>query len=168
MKKLSILLVTMIMILSLTACGGSGNTEPTTEPTIAPTVAVTVAPTTAPPTTVAPTTESTETTEPPTFSASEEIVDETPTTATDPATGETVPMEESTTNANGEKVMSGTVTGLGGITLVIMRGDGQEYEFAYTGASISGELYDGSYVTITYTGDIMGDSLGYASVITVS
>lgn len=169
MKKLALLLAIMIMILALTACSGSGDTEPTAAPTIAPTVATTTAPpvTAAPEPTTAPTTETPPTTEMPTFSSSEGI-NEGATMPTDPETGENIPMEESTMNENGEKVMSGVVTGLGGITVVIDRGDGQEFEFSYSAANITGaELIDGSYVTITYTGDITGDSLGNAIAITV-
>lgn len=166
MKKFFAIILIAMLSLSLVACGGDSSTP--TNATIAPTIAPTVATQkpTQPATTAKPTQATTaKPTEPSTF-ASSEIVD------TAPATNPSEPSSsdvETTMNENGEKVMSGTVTGLGGLTVVIQLANGQEYEFAYSGAEItnSENFATGSSVTITYTGDIMGDSLGLATSIVV-
>lgn len=174
MKKLSVLLVVMIAVISLTACGSSGDQTPTEIATVAPTAAPTAALTTPPtqPSAPAPTEISTAV---PTFAATEMSAEDAsiptaPTSPTDASASQEVSAEIGTADANGQKSLSGVITGMGGRTVVIKTANGREYEFDYSAADIEGssDFITGASITVSYTGDVTGDELGQAVTITVA
>ena len=60
-------------------------------------------------------------------------------------------------DVNGNYTLVGTVTGFGPNTVVIVVGDGNEYEFNYVNSGISmSQLYNGAPVTIIADGDPSG------------
>ncbi len=188
MKKTAILISVMIMVLSVTFCvTGCGNgeteaTEPTATPiaTVAPTATPTVAPTTAtatqPTSATATVPTSATATQPATFSA--QLATGATSTAPTDTTSEDGENTEATASpyasssvgspdANGNYTLTGTVTGFGGTTVVMMLGDGNEYEFNYSGTDISySDLYEGATITVIADGDPSG--AGVPNALTLS
>lgn len=172
MKKLSVLLSVIILAVCMAGCNaGSNNSSATQQATTPATEAQatqTQAPTQAPPT-QAPTEPATQLpTQAPTF-AGTVVVKEAPTQATLPEGETEPPTEGGSVNENGEKSIYGEISGMGGRTMVVKRADGAEFEFEYSNADITGRdgFFTGSYVTVLYTGEVTGNSLGQAVSVTV-
>lgn len=186
MKKTAILVSVMIMVLSVTFCftgcsnGDTEATEATATPiaTVAPTATPTKAPTTptatqsTTPTATVPT--ATIPTQPATFSAQLATGTATSPTAATSESGEEATASPYASSAVGEPddngcyTLTGTVTGFGGTTVVMMLGDGNEYEFNYSGTDISyDDLYEGATITVVADGDPTGAGVPNALTLSV-
>ncbi len=185
MNKKAILTAFMIVAAStaviLSGCGGDdddiiSSTQPSATPiaTVAPTKAPTVAPTVAPtqptvPTMEAPTQAATFNSQlatgtmPSTVPTGTEVTSTLP-SASSPYSATEMPTSSSQVSpslgepdVNGNYTLVGTVTGFGPNTVVIVVGDGNEYEFNYVNSGISmSQLYNGAPVTIIADGDPSG------------
>lgn len=193
MKKTAILIAMMLVVISVsfgtTGCN-NGNGSEATEPSATPiaTVAPTAAPTQAP-TSPTSATDSTGPTQAPTQAAtfkaniatsaisstlpSETATDENGEPITEPADTEKPTASPNSSgslgepDANGNYVLTGTVTGHGGSTVVIMLGDGNEYEFDYSNTGLTyDDIADGSTITVTSDGDPSG--AGVPNAVSIS
>lgn len=185
MKKTAILLSMMLVVISVTlgttGCGKDGGSEATEAPTATP--IATVAPTSA---TKVPTEAATK--------APTEVATQKPTEAAtfeaQIATGSTLPTAVPTepgsnsperptasSNAsnslgapdpNGRYSVTGSVVGYGPNTVIVVLGDGNEYEFNYNGTGVeASDLYDGATVSIIADGDPSGAGVPNALSLTI-
>lgn len=187
MKKTAILLAMMLVVISVTlgttGCGKSGGSEATEAPTATP--IATVAPTSA---TKAPTEAATKlSTEPATQKPTEAATFEAqiatgstlPTavpTATEAGSGspERPTASSNASNSlgapdpNGRYSVTGSVVGYGPNTVIVVLGDGNEYEFNYNGTGVeASDLYDGATVSIIADGDPSGAGVPNALSLTI-
>ncbi len=180
MKKTAILVAIMLVVISVTFAGcGNDQKSDATEPSATP--IATVAPTAAPTSATKPTQQATK----PTQAATFQVNIATNPSATSPtqkatdANGNPVAASEAPTaspnaspalgqpDSNGNYTVTGTVTGHGGSTVVIMVGDGSEYEFNYSGTGLTySDIAEGQTVTIVSDGDPSG--AGVPNAISVS
>lgn len=188
MKKTAILLAMMLVVISVTlgttGCANDGGSEATEAPTATP--IATVAPTSA--ATKAPTEAATKvSTEPATQKPTEAATFE-----AQIATGSTLPTSVPTateagsnsperptasSNAsnslgapdpNGRYSVTGSVVGYGPNTVIVVLGDGNQYEFNYNGTGVeASDLYDGATVSIIADGDPSGAGVPNALSLTI-
>lgn len=187
MKKTAILVAIMLVVISVTFAGcGNDQKSDATEPSATP--IATVAPTAAPTSATKPTQQATKPTQQatkPTQAATFQVNIATNPSATSPtqkatdANGNPVAASEAPTaspnaspalgqpDSNGNYTVTGTVTGHGGSTVVIMVGDGSEYEFNYSGTGLTyNDIAEGQTVTIVSDGDPSG--AGVPNALSVS
>lgn len=187
MKKTAILVAIMLVVISVTFAGcGNDQKSDATEPSATP--IATVAPTAAPTSATKPTQQATKPTQQatkPTQAATFQVNIATNPSATSPtqaatdANGNPVAASEAPTaspnassalglpDSNGNYTVTGTVTGHGGSTVVIMLGDGNEYEFNYSGTGLTyNDIAEGQTITIVSDGDPSG--AGVPNAISVS
>lgn len=178
MKKTAILLAMMLVVISVTlgttGCFGNGSSDATEAPTatpiatVAPTAAATPAPT-APKATQQATEPATKApTEAATFDAqvatNSTLPSEVPTATEEgnnPSENSTASSNASnslgTPDSNGQYSVTGTVVGYGPNTVIVVLGDGNQYEFNYNGTGVeASDLYDGATVSIVSDGDPSG------------
>ena len=191
MKKTAILLAMMLVVISVaftaTGCGCSseGATEATEAPTAtpiatapptsaatkAPTEAVTQAPTEG--ATTAPTEAATFEAQIATDATLPSSVPRATEAGSNSAEGPTASADASSSlgapDSNGNYSVTGTVVGYGPNTVIVLLGDGNQYEFNYnsTGYS-SSDLYDGATVSIVSDGDPSGAGVPNAVSMTIS
>ena len=167
MKKTAILVAIMLVVISVTFAGcGNDQKSDATEPSATP--IATVAPTAAPTSATKPTQQATKPTQAATFQVNIATNPSatSPTQAATDANGNPVAASEAPTaspnaspalgqpDSNGNYTVTGTVTGHGGSTVVIMVGDGSEYEFNYSGTGLTyNDIAEGQTVTIVSDGD---------------
>ena len=180
MKKTAILVAIMLVVISVTFAGcGNDQKSDATEPSATP--IATVAPTAAPTSATKPTQQATKPTQAATFQVNIATNPSatSPTQAATDANGNPVAASEAPTaspyaspalgqpDSNGNYTVTGTVTGHGGSTVVIMVGDGSEYEFNYSGTGLTySDIAEGQTVTIVSDGDPSG--AGVPNAISVS
>ena len=180
MKKTAILVAIMLVVISVTFAGcGNDQKSDATEPSATP--IATVAPTAAPTSATKPTQQATKPTQAATFQVNIATNPSatSPTQAATDANGNPVAASEAPTaspnaspalglpDSNGNYTVTGTVTGHGGSTVVIMVGDGSEYEFNYSGTGLTyNDIAEGQTVTIVSDGDPSG--AGVPNAISVS
>ena len=180
MKKTAILVAIMLVVISVTFAGcGNNQKSDATEPSATP--IATVAPTAAPTSATKPTQQATKPTQAATFQVNIATNPSatSPTQAATDANGNPVAASEAPTaspnaspalgqpDSNGNYTVTGTVTGHGGSTVVIMVGDGSEYEFNYSGTGLTySDIAEGQTVTIVSDGDPSG--AGVPNAISVS
>lgn len=180
MKKTAILVAIMLVVISVTFAGcGNDQKSDATEPSATP--IATVAPTAAPTSATKPTQQATKPTQAATFQVNIATNPSatSPTQAATDANGNPVAAPEAPTaspnaspalgqpDSNGNYTVTGTVTGHGGSTVVIMVGDGSEYEFNYSGTGLTyNDIAEGQTVTIVSDGDPSG--AGVPNAISVS
>lgn len=164
MKKLSLLLVMMLLVISLTACGCSNSED---SALIAATIATPIATTaaTVPATTAAPTTAaSAAPTAPTSATQSTDAIQPTDSTQPADATSPTTAEED-----DGESIL-GWVSSVDGNTFSVTVAEGNVYLFEKgTDFVISGGDLDlNNSVSVSYTGDIDGDEIGIAHSVVVT
>ena len=180
MKKTAILVAIMLVVISVTFAGcGNDQKSDATEPSATP--IATVAPTAAPTSATKPTQQATKPTQAATFQVNIATNPSatSPTQAATDANGNPVAASEAPTaspnaspalgqpDSNGNYTVTGTVTGHGGSTVVIMVGDGSEYEFNYSGTGLTyNDIAEGQTITIVSDGDPSG--AGVPNAISVS
>ena len=186
MKKTAILLAMMLVVISVTlgttGCANDGGSEATEAPTatpiatVAPTAAATKAPTEAA-TKLATEPVTQKPTEAATFEAQIATGSTLPTSVPTEAGSDSPERPTASSNAsnslgapdpNGRYSVTGSVVGYGSNTVIVVLGDGNQYEFNYNGTGVeASDLYDGATVSIIADGDPSGAGVPNALSLTI-